>query len=41
MASHVSQIISKTKTFPLNQNLTCADYGIYVATCVLCHEQYV
>ena len=33
--------MSKTKTFPLNQKLTWADYGIYVATCVICHEQYV
>ena len=41
MVPRVSQIMSKTKTFPLNQNLTCANYGIYVATCVLCHEQYV
>ena len=31
----------KNKTFPLNQNLTSASYGIYVATCVICHEQYV
>jgi len=41
MVPRVSQIMSKTKTFPLNQNLTCPNYGIYVATCVLCHEQYV
>jgi len=27
--------------FPLNQNLTCAKYGIYVATCVIYHQQYV
>ena len=31
----------QTKTFKLNQSLTCADFGIYVATCVICHEQYV
>jgi len=37
----VSQIKSKTKTFPLNQNLTCANYGIYIATCLLCDEKYV
>jgi len=30
----VSQIISKTEIFPLNQNLTCANYGIYVAICM-------
>jgi len=31
----------KNKYFPLKQNLTCANYGLYVATCVICHEQYV
>lgn len=41
MASDVSQIMSKTKTLPLSQNLTCANYGICLATCVLCHEQCV
>jgi len=41
MVARVSQIMSKTKTFLLNQHLTCTDYGIYVATCVPCHEQYV
>ena len=35
------QLLTKTKTFKLNQSLTCADFGIYVATCVICHEQYV
>jgi len=38
MAPRASQIMRKTKTFPLDQNLTCADYGIYVVTYVLCHE---
>ena len=37
----VPQIMSETKSFSLNQNLTCANYGIYAATCVICHEQYV
>ena len=37
----VSQIMSKTKIFPLNQNLTCAKYGICAVTCVICHEKYV
>ena len=32
--------MSKTETFPLNQKLICVNYGIYVATCVICHEQY-
>jgi len=27
--------------FPLRQMLTCANYGIYVANCKLCGEQYV
>ena len=33
--------MSKSKTFPLNQNLTCANYGNYEATCVICPEKYV
>jgi len=41
MVRCVSQIIGKSKTFPLNQKLTCAKYGIYAATCVICHERYV
>jgi len=41
MVPNVSQLLTKTKTFELNQSLTCADFGIYVATCVICHEQYV
>jgi len=41
MVPCVSQIMGKNKTFPLNQKLTCANHGIYVATCVICHEQYV
>ena len=41
MVPNVSQLLTKTKTFKLNQTLTCADFGIYVATCVICHEQYV
>jgi len=28
------------QTFPFKQNLTCAKYGVYVAICVICHEQY-
>ena len=27
---------AKTKTFDLNRCLTCADFGIYVTTCVIC-----
>jgi len=41
MVPNVSQLLTKTETFKLNQSLTCADFGIYVATCVICHEQYV
>jgi len=37
----VLQIMTKTKSFPLKQNLTRPNYGIYMATCVICHEQYV
>jgi len=33
--------MGKNKTFPLNQKLTCANHGFYVATCVICDEQYV
>jgi len=41
MVPNVSQLVTKTKTFKLSQSLTCTDFGIYVATCVMCHEQYV
>ena len=41
MVPNVSQLLAKTKTFKLNQSLTCADFGIYVATCVICHEQHI
>ena len=41
MVLHVSQIMGKNKTFPLNQKLTCTNHGIYVVTCVICHEKYV
>ena len=41
MVPNVSQLLTKNKTFKLNQSLTCADFGTYVATCVICHEQYV
>ena len=34
-------VVSHCKTFPLNQKLTCANHGIYVATCVIYHDQYV
>jgi len=41
MVPCVSQIMSKTKTFPFNGNLTCVDYGVYAATCVICRERCV
>ena len=41
MVQNASELLTKTKTFKLNQSLTCADFGIYVATCVICREQYV
>ena len=41
MVPCVPQIMCKNETFLLNQKLTCANHGIYVATCVICHEQYV
>ena len=41
MIPNVSHLLTKTKTFKLNQSLTCEDFGIYIATCVICHEQYV
>jgi len=41
MVPKVTALYSKGKLFPLRQMLTCANYGIYVATCKLCGEQYV
>jgi len=38
---HVFHKMSKNKTSQLKQNWTCANYDIYLATCVICHEQYV
>ena len=32
-------VSSSGSTFSLEQNLTCADYDAYVATCKLCSEQ--
>jgi len=36
-----AQIETKHKTFPLKQNLPRANYAILVATCLICHQQYV
>jgi len=41
MVPKVTALHSKGKLFPLRQVLTCTNYGIYVATCKLCGEQYV
>jgi len=41
MLPKVTTLHSKGKMFPLRQMLTWANYGIYVATCKLCGEQYV
>ena len=42
MVTFTHKIVSSSgRTFSLKQNLTCADYGEYVATCKLCSEQYV
>jgi len=41
MVPQVSQLLTKTKTFKLNQSLTYADFGIYVKTYAICHEQFV
>ena len=29
------------KIFVLKQTLNCSNYGIHVATCSLCHKQYI
>jgi len=41
MFSTVSHFQEKNKTFPLKQNLICANYGIYVAACVVWNQRYV
>ena len=41
MVPNFSQFLTNTKYFKLNQSLTYTYFGIYVATCVICHEQYV
>jgi len=40
MVPKVTALHSKGKLFPLKHVLTCANYGIYVAACKLCGEQY-
>ena len=41
MVPTVYSLHSKHKVFKLRQRLTCLNYGVYVATCVTCGEQYV
>ena len=41
MVPCVSQIMTKIRYFPLNQNLTCAKRGMYVATCWVSNQQYI
>ena len=33
--------MAKNKSSLVNRSFTCANYGIYVANCVTCHEEYV
>ena len=47
--NHYKSVVHQTSTitaangkiFALKQTLNCSNYGIYVATCRLCHKQYV
>jgi len=41
MIPTVPQILTKNKTSSLNHNRACANYGIYVTTCMICNQQYV
>ena len=41
MVATARQIQSKRGNFSLRQRLSCTNYGVYVATCCICHEQYV
>jgi len=36
---NVAYILAKDKTYPLKQTKTCANYGFYVATFVICNKQ--
>ena len=47
--NHYKSVVHQTSTitaangkiFALKQTLNCSNYGIYVATCRLCHKEYV
>ena len=42
MVNNAKTITSSSgKVFHIKQNLTCKDFGVYVATCKLCPSQYV
>ena len=41
MVATARQIQSKRGNFSLRESLSCTNYGVYVATCCICHEQYV
>ena len=41
MVTTARQIQSKRGNFSLRQSLSSTNYGVYVATCCICHEQYV
>ena len=40
MVATARQIQSKRGNFSLRQTLSCTNYGVYDATCCICHEQY-
>nr|CAB3263300.1 uncharacterized protein LOC108950347 [Phallusia mammillata] len=41
MVFPVTDLRSQQRLFHLRQHLSCRNYGIYVATCLVCEEQYV
>ena len=41
MVSPTHILHTSNNSFHLTQHLTCKHYGIYVATCCICKEQYV
>jgi len=34
------RMLRQKNKFLLNQNLICANYGIYLKTCVISHQEY-
>ena len=41
MVPTINTLKTGNKTIQLTQKLTCKNFGIYVATCILCNAQYV